>query len=154
MKDAMLRLRVHVATSQYSEEVADDVEAGQPVEPIAQPLDPGGVLSIRNGEAVGVEERYLERVQDDELAVVAPHAETGYVDGEMDEQAPIGQIVVPEENAFDIMAEVDVTVLVIVIPPVTSPAFFVGIDVSIIGLLLVLIVSLFCFVSVDRIDCE
>ena len=56
----------------------------------------------------------------------------------MKEQAQIGQVVVPEENAFHVMAEVDVTILVIVVPPPTLPTIFIVI--SIIGLRLLLLI--------------
>ena len=79
----------------------------------------------------------MERVQNDQLAVVAPHAEANCVDGEVEKQAQIGQVVVPEEYAFGVMTEVDVTILVIVVPPATFPS--IVFLFSIIGLLLLLL---------------
>ena len=112
------------------------------------PLDPDGILPVWNGEAESVEEAYLERVQNDQLAVVAPHAKANYVDGEVKEQAQIGQVVVPEENAFGVVSKVDVTILVIVVPPATFPIIFIVI--SIIGLLLLLLSLLILFLSKNK----
>ena len=112
------------------------------------PLDPDGILPVRNGEAESVKQTYLERVQNDQLAVVAPHAKAYYMDGEVEEQAQIGQVVVPEENAFGVVSKVDVTILVIVVPPTAFPIIFIVI--SIIGLLLLLLSLLILFLSKDK----
>ena len=59
------------------------------------------------------------------------------MDGEVEKQAQIGQVVVPEEYAFGVMTEVNVTILVIVVPPATFPS--IVFLFSIIGLLLLLL---------------
>ena len=95
-----------------------------------------------------MKEAYLERVQNDQLAVVAPHVKAYYMDGEVEEQAQIGQVVVPEEDAFGVVSKVDVTILVIVVPPATFPIIFIVI--SIIGLLLLLLLLLILFLSKNK----
>ena len=62
------------------------------------------------------------------------------MDGEVEKQAQIGQVVVPEEYAFGVMTEVNVTILVIVVPPATFPS--IVFLFSIIGLLLLLLILL------------
>ena len=62
------------------------------------------------------------------------------MDGEVEKQAQIGQVVVPEEYTFGVMTEVNVTILVIVVPPATFPS--IVFLFSIIGLLLLLLLIL------------
>ena len=113
LNHAILARVIHVAPSKQAAHVEKDVTGACKSEPRSDLLHPAGVASVRDGPAEGMETEYLQTVQHDQLAVVAPGCEHENVDDKVRQEREVRHVIVPEEDALHVEGVVGVAILII-----------------------------------------
>ena len=112
LHDSIAGLCIHICPTDNAHQEPDHCATRQSIKQASVLFDPCGVASVGNGPAVRVKQNHLEAVQVDEFASGAPPAEEKSMDGQMQEEAEVGHIVVPKEDTLHVEREVRVAVLI------------------------------------------